>query len=156
MSLIRSFSGIRPKVKFAKQVTTPNISYLNNFKKNNKLNFLNILYNSKIHKAKKMLKYKDLIKSCDIGLSSVMLRTSLIKKNLFPELKTKEDYVVWLKLTKKKYKALAKAGRDHVLKNYNFENYENQWVKIMDDFTEKNGSWENRKNYKSWHLMEVA
>jgi len=56
LSLIRSFSGIRPKVKFAKQVTTPNISYLNNFKKNNKLNFLNILYNSKIHKAKKMLK----------------------------------------------------------------------------------------------------
>ena len=49
-----------------------------------------------------MLKYKDLIKSCDIGLSSVMLRTSLIKKNLFPELKTKEDYVVWLKLAKKK------------------------------------------------------
>ena len=80
------------------------------FMKKNKISFLHTSYiiidylghKKKIIKAKKMLKYKDLIKSCDIGLSSVMLRTSLIKKNLFPELKTKEDYVVWLKLTKKK------------------------------------------------------
>ena len=78
--------------------------------KKNKISFLHTSYiiidylghKKKIIKAKKMLKYKDLIKSCDIGLSSVMLRTSLIKKNLFPELKTKEDYVVWLKLAKKK------------------------------------------------------
>ena len=61
-----------------------------------------------------------------------------------------------LKLPKKKYQAMAKAGRQHVLKNYNFENYEKQWVKIMDDFIEKNGSWENRKNYNSWELLEVA
>ena len=45
---------------------------------------------------------------------------------------------------------MADAGRQHVLKNYNFENYEKQWVKIMDDFIEKNGSWENRKNFEPW------
>ena len=56
MSLIRSFNGIRPKVKFAKKISTPNISYLNNFKKNKKLNFLNILGFTKISKAKKMLR----------------------------------------------------------------------------------------------------
>ena len=61
-----------------------------------------------------------------------------------------------LKLTKKKYDTLSEAGRQHVLKNYNFENYEKNWVKIMDDFIEKNGSWETRKNYKSWEFMEVA
>jgi hypothetical protein len=51
---------------------------------------------------------------------------------------------------------MAKAGRQHVLDNYNFENYEKEWVRIMDDFIEKNGSWENRKNYSPWVLMEVA
>ena len=61
-----------------------------------------------------------------------------------------------LKLPKKRYDAMAAAGRQHVLENYNFENYEKSWVKIMDDFIEKNGSWENRKNYESWVLMEVA
>jgi glycosyltransferase involved in cell wall biosynthesis len=61
-----------------------------------------------------------------------------------------------LKLTKKRYDAMSKAGRQHVLENYNFENYEKQWVKIMDDFIKKNGSWNNRKNYNPWELMEVA
>ncbi len=61
-----------------------------------------------------------------------------------------------LKLPKKKYEAMSNAGRDHVLKNYNFENYESGWVDIMDSFIEKNGSWENRKNYQAWQLLEVA
>ena len=61
-----------------------------------------------------------------------------------------------LKLTKKRYDSMAIAGRQHVLDNYNFENYEKEWVRIMDDFIEKNGSWENRKNYSPWVLMEVA
>jgi len=46
------------------------------------------------------LDYSDLIKSCDIGLSTVIVESKLIKKNLFPNIKTKEDYVVWLKLAK--------------------------------------------------------
>ena len=61
-----------------------------------------------------------------------------------------------LKLPKKRYDAMAKAGRQHVLDNYNFENYEKEWVKIMDDFIEKHGSWENRVNYNPWVLLEVA
>ena len=36
MSLIKPFSGIRPKKKFAKQVTSPNISYIDNYKPNKK------------------------------------------------------------------------------------------------------------------------
>ena len=50
----------------------------------------------------KDLKYKDLISSCDIGLSTVIIHRDLFKKNsLFPNLKTKEDYVLWLKISKK-------------------------------------------------------
>ena len=55
MSLIKPFSGIRPKKKFAKQVTSPNLSYIDNYKQTKKLNFLNILNTPNINKSKKML-----------------------------------------------------------------------------------------------------
>ena len=55
MSLIKPFNGIRPKKKFAKQVTSPNLSYINNYKLTKKLNFLNLLNTSNINKSKKML-----------------------------------------------------------------------------------------------------
>ena len=48
--------------------------------------------------ARDFLCLDDLIKSCDIGLSTVMLKKSLLKKNKFPTLKTKEDFVLWLRL----------------------------------------------------------
>ena len=53
--------------------------------------------------AKKKIIFKDLITSCDIGLSTVILRSSLLNKNklFFPRIKTKEDYVLWLKIVKK-------------------------------------------------------
>ena len=55
------------------------------------------------------LSYKDLLQSCDVGLSTVLLEKKILNfKNPFPNLKTKEDYVLWLKLAKKgfKFKAL--------------------------------------------------
>ena len=55
MILIKPFSGIRPKKKFAKQVTSPNLSYIDNYKQTKKLNFLNILNTPNINKSKKML-----------------------------------------------------------------------------------------------------
>ena len=50
---------------------------------------------------------------------------------------------------------LGKAAREHVLKNYNFENFTQQWEKIITDTHEKHGSWDTRKNYKSWELRTV-
>jgi len=52
-------------------------------------------------KAATKLNYRNLIKSCDIGLSTVIIKRSFLKSNKFPNLKTKEDYVLWLKLSKK-------------------------------------------------------
>jgi teichuronic acid biosynthesis glycosyltransferase TuaG len=52
-------------------------------------------------KIKKNINYNDLILSCDIGLSTVMVHRSLLKDIFFPNILTKEDYVVWLKLSKK-------------------------------------------------------
>ena len=51
-------------------------------------------------KIKKNILYSELLKSCDIGLSTVMIQTKILKKNLFHPLKTKEDYALWLKLLK--------------------------------------------------------
>ena len=47
--------------------------------------------------ARDFYKVNDLIRSCDIGLSTTMIRSDLLKKNNFPSLKTKEDFVFWLR-----------------------------------------------------------
>ena len=60
----------------------------------------------KLIKAKRTIGYNDLIKSCDIGLSTVMIKKDLLKKNKFPRIKTKEDYILWLKLSKQNIKMM--------------------------------------------------
>lgn len=45
--------------------------------------------------------FKDILTDCPIGLSTVMAKKSIFNKKLmFPDLKTKEDYVLWLKISK--------------------------------------------------------
>ena len=46
------------------------------------------------------LSYKELIRSCDIGLSTVLVKSDLIKKHLFSTISTKEDFVCWLSIVK--------------------------------------------------------
>ena len=56
----------------------------------------------KIMRAKTFQDYKELLFSCDIGLSTVMLKKKLITNNCkFPNLKTKEDFALWLLILKK-------------------------------------------------------
>jgi len=51
--------------------------------------------------ARNFFKVDDLIKSCDIGLSTVIMSKKIIELNLqFPDLKTKEDFVLWLNILK--------------------------------------------------------
>ena len=54
-------------------------------------------------KAKKILTYNDLIKSCDIGLSTVVIKKKIFLRYLFSKNKTKEDYSLWLRLSKDIY-----------------------------------------------------
>ena len=52
--------------------------------------------------AKSFKSLQDLLKSCDIGLSSVLLNKEILSEEcIFPNLKTKEDFVLWLKIIKK-------------------------------------------------------
>ena len=53
-------------------------------------------------------------------------------------------------------KILGRSGRDHVVKNYSFETFKETWVNLMLEIHEKEGSWETRKNYKNFRLLEVA
>ena len=45
--------------------------------------------------------YKNLLNSCDIGLSTVILKKNLFNKYKFSNNRTKEDYSLWLKISKK-------------------------------------------------------
>ena len=48
------------------------------------------------------LNYSDLKNSCDIGLSTVIVsKKLLLSTSLFPKIKTKEDYVLWLSIARK-------------------------------------------------------
>ena len=55
-------------------------------------------------KARDLLSINDILKSCDIGLSTVVLEKNVVIHNKikFPKLATKEDFVFWLMLLKKK------------------------------------------------------
>jgi teichuronic acid biosynthesis glycosyltransferase TuaG len=53
---------------------------------------------------KNKITYQDLLKSCDIGLSTVVMKRSIFDNFKFNKIKTKEDYLLWLQLSKSKYK----------------------------------------------------
>jgi teichuronic acid biosynthesis glycosyltransferase TuaG len=79
------------------------------FMKEKKINFSYCGYQI-ISKSKKFIKkiispkkvtFQKLLYACDIGLSTVILKSNLLKSNKFSSLKTKEDYLLWLALSKK-------------------------------------------------------
>ncbi len=81
------------------------------FMKNNNLKISHTSYNIlneknlKVtkQKAPKKLFFKNLLKSCDIGLSTVVIDLKFFKKYnfKFASIKTKEDYVLWLNIIKR-------------------------------------------------------
>jgi teichuronic acid biosynthesis glycosyltransferase TuaG len=85
------------------------LSYQVNFMIKNNLKFSHSNYNIINFNGKrigsfeieKKINYEDLLKSCDIGLSTVMIENFLLSNYKFCNLKTKEDYYLWLKLIKK-------------------------------------------------------
>jgi len=72
---------------------------------------------------------------------------------------SKEDFVNALKemfyKTEEERRSMGQKGAQHVQKNYNFKNFEEQWVEVMDSVYEKYGSWSTRKKYKPWRIEKV-
>jgi teichuronic acid biosynthesis glycosyltransferase TuaG len=52
-----------------------------------------------VRRSREFLKYEDLLTSCDIGLSTVIIKKKLMSRGIkFSNSKTKEDFYLWLKL----------------------------------------------------------
>lgn len=70
----------------------------------------------------------------------------------------KEDFIAALEkmfnTPKEEREKMGKMAREYVLQKYNLEKFAKTWEETMDRFLEKNGSWENRKNYSRWTLKE--
>ena len=57
-------------------------------------------------------------------------------------------------MSREERKALGAKGREHVMKNFNFTEFVKRWDMVMSSVHEKYGSWDTRKNYKSWSVKE--
>lgn len=68
-----------------------------------------------IMRVKKELFYKDLLNSCDIGLSTVMMKKNLIQISNFKNINTKEDYALWLEYSRKNINII---GIDEILTSW--------------------------------------
>jgi len=58
-------------------------------------------------------------------------------------------------LSKEQRAEIGLQGHNHVNKNYNFEKYVEEWDNILSETHENFGSWETRKGYEKWKLVEV-
>ena len=50
---------------------------------------------------------------------------------------------------------LGKKGRGHVLESYSMDKFAEKWDEILTKVHSDFGSWENRKDYKSWEFVEL-
>ena len=46
-------------------------------------------------------------------------------------------------------------GRQHVKMNYNFKNFQQTWINLMESIHKTYGSWETRKGYQAWKCKEI-
>jgi glycosyltransferase involved in cell wall biosynthesis len=66
-----------------------------------------------------------------------------------------EALMTMYELGKEGREKLGEAALKHISESYNFENFAKSWDEFITEIHEKNGSWENRKNYKSWEMIKV-
>ena len=51
---------------------------------------------------------------------------------------------------------MGQGGIKHVKNNYNFKDYKQKWLDLVENIIDNHGSWDTRKGYKSWQLLEVS
>ena len=75
-----------------------------------------------------------LLKSCDIGLSTVMISRSVLKNLRFSNRKTKEDFILWLQILKNKVSIIGM--KKNLVKWRKLSNSlsASSWQKIIDGF----------------------
>ena len=66
-----------------------------------------------------------------------------------------EAMVTMIKTPREIRKKMGLAGRQHVLDNYNFENFNKAWVDTLVQLHEEEGSWDTRAKTQHWVLEEI-
>ena len=78
---------------------------------------------------------------------------------IFEDRITKEDFleamVKFYNTSKVDRDLWGQKGRSHVLKNYSMPKYAGLWYETFQNLFDESGSWETRKNYDSWELVEI-
>jgi len=59
-------------------------------------------------------------------------------------------------MSKKDREKMGSMGRQHVIKNYNFDDFQQKWIDLLEDIHKRHGSWSTRKLYKSWELIKIV
>ena len=59
-------------------------------------------------------------------------------------------------MTHEERKKMGALGREHVIKNYDYEDFKKKWVELITRIHKEHGSWDTRKKYNTWELMEIA
>ncbi len=71
----------------------------------------------------------------------------------------KQDFinamVEFYNLSQEERDKMGELGRNHVMTNYSMSKYSGLWYDTITKTIEKHGSWENRKNYKSYTVEEL-
>ena len=63
--------------------------------------------------------------------------------------------VKFYNMNKQERDEMGKKGRAYVLKEYSKSKYAGNWYKLFKKVIEEHGSWETRKGYKSWEIVEI-
>ena len=78
---------------------------------------------------------------------------------IFEDRLNKDDFVNALlkiyNMTNEEREELGKLGKQHVKTNYNFNDFEERWVSLVDQIIDEHGSWDNRKIYKPYYFTEI-
>lgn len=61
----------------------------------------------------------------------------------------------WLSKTSQERKEIGTAAREYVLEKYNVEKNAATWDKLLTELYETNGSWSERRNNKTWQVIEL-
>jgi len=83
---------------------------------------------------------------------------SLTVPYIYQDYCSKEDFINALmklyEMPKEQRKEMGKAGREHVINNYNFDSVKRTWVELMENIYKNDGSWEDRKNYNAYNVIK--
>ena len=71
----------------------------------------------------------------------------------------KDDFVDALEkmynMTPEERHEMGKKGAAHVKNNYGFDKFQKRWVDLLLDVHERHGSWDTRKGYKAWEVIDL-